>query len=48
MIPDNHILLAKLCAFYPGSAADIDRLHEQVSVRGVSAQSGLVQRGERF
>uniref|UniRef100_H2TK73 WD repeat domain 17 n=1 Tax=Takifugu rubripes TaxID=31033 RepID=H2TK73_TAKRU len=29
MIPDNHILLAKLCAFYPGSAADIDRLHEQ-------------------
>lgn len=39
MIPDNHILLAKLCAFYPGTAADIDCLHDQVSVRGVLAWS---------
>lgn len=31
MIPDNHILLAKLCAFYPGSAAEINQLHERVS-----------------
>uniref|UniRef100_A0A1A7XK62 WD repeat domain 17 n=1 Tax=Iconisemion striatum TaxID=60296 RepID=A0A1A7XK62_9TELE len=29
MIPDNHILLAKLCAFYPGSAAEIDQLHDR-------------------
>lgn len=36
MIPDNHILLAKLCAFYPGNAADIDQLHDRVSVRGAS------------
>lgn len=33
MIPDNHLLLAKLCAFYPGNATDIDQLHERVSVR---------------
>lgn len=31
MIPDNHILLAKVCAFYPGSAAEINQLHERVS-----------------
>lgn len=31
MIPENHILLAKLCAFYPGSAAEINQLHERVS-----------------
>lgn len=35
MIPDNHVLLAKLCAFYPGSAADADQLHDRVSVPGV-------------
>uniref|UniRef100_A0A3Q1GCY8 WD repeat domain 17 n=1 Tax=Acanthochromis polyacanthus TaxID=80966 RepID=A0A3Q1GCY8_9TELE len=29
MIPDNHILLAKLCAFYPGSTAEINQLHER-------------------
>lgn len=41
MIPDNHLLLAKLCAFYPGNAADIDQLRERVSVPGrVSAWSG--------
>lgn len=34
MIPDNHVLLAKLCAFYPGNAADIDQLHDRVSVGG--------------
>uniref|UniRef100_A0A3Q2FKJ8 WD repeat domain 17 n=1 Tax=Cyprinodon variegatus TaxID=28743 RepID=A0A3Q2FKJ8_CYPVA len=31
MIPDNHILLAKLCAFYPGSSAEINQLHERVA-----------------
>ncbi|XP_077102749.1 WD repeat-containing protein 17 isoform X2 [Siphateles boraxobius] len=29
MIPDNNILLAKLCAFYPGSSAEINDLHEK-------------------
>uniref|UniRef100_A0A671MYN2 WD repeat-containing protein 17-like n=1 Tax=Sinocyclocheilus anshuiensis TaxID=1608454 RepID=A0A671MYN2_9TELE len=29
MIPDNEILLAKLCAFYPGSSAEINHLHEK-------------------
>uniref|UniRef100_A0A667WJC0 WD repeat domain 17 n=1 Tax=Myripristis murdjan TaxID=586833 RepID=A0A667WJC0_9TELE len=27
MIPDNELLLAKLCAFYPGSTAEINQLH---------------------
>ena len=31
MIPDNQILLAKLCAFYPGSTADINQLHKRVT-----------------
>lgn len=48
MIPDNHLLLSKLCALYPGSAADIDRLHGRVSVRGAAARSGFVHRDERF
>lgn len=30
MIPDNHVLLAKLCAFHPGSAAEINQLHQRV------------------
>ncbi|XP_051992804.1 LOW QUALITY PROTEIN: WD repeat-containing protein 17-like [Xyrauchen texanus] len=29
MIPENEILLAKLCAFYPGSSAKINDLHEK-------------------
>uniref|UniRef100_A0A672N4U7 WD repeat-containing protein 17-like n=1 Tax=Sinocyclocheilus grahami TaxID=75366 RepID=A0A672N4U7_SINGR len=29
MIPDNETLLAKLCAFYPGSSAEINDLHEK-------------------
>uniref|UniRef100_A0A7N6AMZ0 WD repeat domain 17 n=1 Tax=Anabas testudineus TaxID=64144 RepID=A0A7N6AMZ0_ANATE len=29
MMPDNYILLAKLCAFYPGSDAEINQLHER-------------------
>ncbi|KAI7810539.1 WD repeat-containing protein 17 isoform X2 [Triplophysa rosa] len=29
MIPDNEILLAKLCAFYPGSSSEINDLHEK-------------------
>lgn len=31
MIPDNYILLTKLCAFYPGSDVEINKLHERVS-----------------
>lgn len=51
MIPDNHILLAKLCAFHPGNAADIDQLHERVSVRGESSLEwleGSVHRYQHF
>ncbi|XP_066535677.1 WD repeat-containing protein 17 isoform X2 [Hoplias malabaricus] len=29
MIPNNEILLSKLCAFYPGSSAEINDLHEK-------------------
>ncbi|KAJ8335867.1 hypothetical protein SKAU_G00392090 [Synaphobranchus kaupii] len=32
MIPDNEILLVKLCAFYPGSAAEINDLHEKCNL----------------
>lgn len=31
MIDENEILLAKLCAFYPGSADEINQIHERVS-----------------
>ncbi|XP_061535832.1 WD repeat-containing protein 17 isoform X1 [Phycodurus eques] len=29
MIPENHILLAKVCAFYPGTTAEIHQLRER-------------------
>uniref|UniRef100_A0A3B3ZTQ0 Uncharacterized protein n=1 Tax=Periophthalmus magnuspinnatus TaxID=409849 RepID=A0A3B3ZTQ0_9GOBI len=29
MIPENHILLAKLCAFYPGTTTEINQLHQR-------------------
>lgn len=29
MIPENHMLLAKLCAFYPGSTEEINQFHER-------------------
>ncbi|XP_060699086.1 WD repeat-containing protein 17 isoform X1 [Hemiscyllium ocellatum] len=29
MIPDSELLLVKLCAFYPGSTAEVDDLHEK-------------------
>uniref|UniRef100_A0A3P8W9Z8 WD repeat domain 17 n=1 Tax=Cynoglossus semilaevis TaxID=244447 RepID=A0A3P8W9Z8_CYNSE len=29
MIPDNQVLLAKLCSLYPGSPAEINHLHER-------------------
>ncbi|XP_013855536.1 WD repeat-containing protein 17 [Austrofundulus limnaeus] len=29
MVPDNHILLVQLCAFYPGSSAELDRFHHR-------------------
>ncbi|KAJ8271777.1 hypothetical protein COCON_G00106360 [Conger conger] len=32
MIPENEILLVKLCAFYPGSAAEINDLHGKCSL----------------
>lgn len=33
MIPDNHVLLAKLCSLCPGSVTEINQLHERVSAK---------------
>ncbi|MGH0172542.1 UNVERIFIED_CONTAM: hypothetical protein FKN15_063036, partial [Acipenser sinensis] len=32
MIPDNELLLIKLCAFYPGNSAEINDLHERCNL----------------
>ncbi|XP_014826293.1 PREDICTED: WD repeat-containing protein 17 isoform X1 [Poecilia mexicana] len=41
MIPDNHVLLAKLCAFHPGSAAEINQLHQQCGLPSLDECSDL-------
>uniref|UniRef100_A0A4W6CYL3 WD repeat domain 17 n=1 Tax=Lates calcarifer TaxID=8187 RepID=A0A4W6CYL3_LATCA len=43
MIPDNHILLAKLCAFYPGSAAEINQLHERCGLPSLEECKALAE-----
>lgn len=35
MTPNNELQLAKLCAFYPGSTAEINELHEKCNLPGV-------------
>lgn len=40
MIPDSHVFLAQLCAFYPGGSAELDRLHLRVSP-GAGRSRGL-------
>ncbi|EMP28946.1 WD repeat-containing protein 17, partial [Chelonia mydas] len=35
MIPNNELQLVKLCAFYPGSTAEINDLHEKCNLPGV-------------
>uniref|UniRef100_A0A3B5BCH7 WD repeat domain 17 n=1 Tax=Stegastes partitus TaxID=144197 RepID=A0A3B5BCH7_9TELE len=46
MIPDNHLLLAKLCAFYPGSAAEIDQLHERCDLPSMQECRTLAEAAE--
>uniref|UniRef100_A0A3B3X6W8 Gem-associated protein 5 TPR domain-containing protein n=1 Tax=Poecilia mexicana TaxID=48701 RepID=A0A3B3X6W8_9TELE len=41
MIPDNHVLLAKLCAFHPGSAAEINQLHQRCGLPSLDECSDL-------
>uniref|UniRef100_A0A8P4K2D7 WD repeat domain 17 n=1 Tax=Dicentrarchus labrax TaxID=13489 RepID=A0A8P4K2D7_DICLA len=43
MIPDNSILLAKLCAFYPGSAAEINQLHERCGLPSLEECKALAE-----
>uniref|UniRef100_A0A3Q3X003 Gem-associated protein 5 TPR domain-containing protein n=1 Tax=Mola mola TaxID=94237 RepID=A0A3Q3X003_MOLML len=43
MIPDNYILLAKLCAFYPGSAAEINQLHERCGLPSLEECQALAE-----
>uniref|UniRef100_A0A3P9N8S1 WD repeat domain 17 n=1 Tax=Poecilia reticulata TaxID=8081 RepID=A0A3P9N8S1_POERE len=41
MIPDNHVLLAKLCAFHPGGAAEINQLHQRCGLPSLDECSDL-------
>ncbi|XP_062334611.1 WD repeat-containing protein 17 isoform X2 [Osmerus eperlanus] len=43
MIPDNQLLLAKLCAFYPGSTADINQLHKRCGLPPVEECESLAE-----
>uniref|UniRef100_A0A8D3AMG1 WD repeat-containing protein 17 n=1 Tax=Scophthalmus maximus TaxID=52904 RepID=A0A8D3AMG1_SCOMX len=43
MIPDNCILLAKLCAYYPGSAAEINQLHERCGLPSLEECKALAE-----
>lgn len=43
MIPDSHILLAKLCSFYPGSAAEINQLHERCGLPSLEECKALAE-----
>uniref|UniRef100_A0AAY5KXC0 WD repeat domain 17 n=1 Tax=Esox lucius TaxID=8010 RepID=A0AAY5KXC0_ESOLU len=43
MIPDNEVLLAKLCAFYPGSSAEIDHIHEKCGLPSLKECQSLAE-----
>ncbi|XP_031722902.1 WD repeat-containing protein 17 isoform X3 [Anarrhichthys ocellatus] len=43
MIPDNHILLSKLCAFYPGSVAEINHFHESCGLPSLEECKALAE-----
>uniref|UniRef100_A0A8C8HYS2 WD repeat domain 17 n=1 Tax=Oncorhynchus tshawytscha TaxID=74940 RepID=A0A8C8HYS2_ONCTS len=43
MIPDNEVLLAKLCAFYPGSSSEIDQIHEKCGLPSLEECQGLAE-----
>ncbi|MED6287544.1 WD repeat-containing protein 17 [Characodon lateralis] len=47
MIPDNHVLLAKLCAFYPGSVAEISQLHERCGLPSLDECKTLAEEAVR-
>ncbi|XP_048365468.1 WD repeat-containing protein 17 isoform X3 [Sphaerodactylus townsendi] len=46
MIPNNHLHLVKLCAFYPGGTAEINELHEKCSLPDVEECMQLAQTAE--
>ncbi|KAM3842488.1 WD repeat-containing protein 17, partial [Diretmus argenteus] len=43
MIPDNQLLLAKMCAFYPGSTTEINQLHERCGLPQVEECKALAE-----
>ncbi|XP_054635631.1 WD repeat-containing protein 17 isoform X4 [Dunckerocampus dactyliophorus] len=43
MIPENHILLAKVCAFFTGSTAEINQLHEKCSLPSLEECKALAE-----
>ncbi|MEQ2315438.1 WD repeat-containing protein 17, partial [Ameca splendens] len=47
MIPDNHVLLAKLCAFYPGSVAEISQLRERCGLPSLDECKTLAEEAVR-
>ncbi|XP_028305170.1 WD repeat-containing protein 17 isoform X2 [Gouania willdenowi] len=43
LIPDNHVLLAKLCAFYTGSDAEVNQLHQKCGLPLMEDCSSLAE-----
>ncbi|KAK1791973.1 hypothetical protein P4O66_013194, partial [Electrophorus voltai] len=43
MVPGSELLLAKLCAFYPGSSAEINDLHEKCGLPGLQECKALAE-----
>ncbi|XP_076845608.1 WD repeat-containing protein 17 isoform X1 [Brachyhypopomus gauderio] len=43
LIPDNELLLARLCAFYPGSTAEINDLHEKCGLPSLEECKDLAE-----
>uniref|UniRef100_A0A674C1Q4 WD repeat domain 17 n=1 Tax=Salmo trutta TaxID=8032 RepID=A0A674C1Q4_SALTR len=43
MIPDNQVLLAKLCAFYPGSSSEIDQIHQKCGLPSLEECGALAE-----
>ncbi|XP_060780872.1 WD repeat-containing protein 17 isoform X1 [Neoarius graeffei] len=43
MIPDNEMLLVKLCAFYPGSSAERNDLHDKCGLPSLEECKGLAE-----
>ncbi|XP_058497432.1 WD repeat-containing protein 17 isoform X3 [Solea solea] len=43
MIPDNRVFLAELCAFYPGTSAEIQQLHDRCGLPSSDECSSLAE-----